>query len=108
MGIDDYAIAADSARFVSPGFVLGDLVSFLGGYPIDRFFRCWKYVREEEVVRRLLLLINSAKNATATYISEINHFEKESLEEYETMYFDRLKGFSWEYAAELMKKRGLI
>lgn len=108
MGIDDYAIAAEYARFVSPGFPLNDLGSFLGGYHIDRFFRCWKYIREEEVARRLLLLINSAPNVTAIYISEIHRFEKEALEKYGRMYFDRLQGFSWEYAAGLMKKRGLL
>ncbi len=108
IGIDDYAIAAESARFISPGFVLSDLVSFLNGFPIDRFFRCWKYIQNDDAIRRLLLLINTAPNATAAYVSEIKRLEKESLEQYGHIYSSRLEGFSWKYASELMKKWNLL
>ena len=107
MGEDDYAIAAESARFVSPGFELNKQVSFLEGYPIDRFFRTWKYIRDEKVIQRLTLLINSAPDATTTHISEIHQWEAYSLEHYGHMYFDKLEGFSWESALQLMRNRGL-
>ena len=108
LGESDYAIAARSARFVSPGFALGNLVTFLEGYPIDRFFRTWKYIREEKVIERLLLLINTARDVTSQYISEIHRLEASSLEQYGHVYYDRLEGFSWEYAGKLMRKRGLV
>jgi len=104
---DDYAIAAKSGRFISPGYILSDLVDFLDGYPIARFFRGSKGI-PEEVAERLLLLVNSAPDVTSRYISDIKRLEKYSLEQYGHMYSDRLEGFSWEYAAELMKKRGLL
>jgi hypothetical protein len=108
MGANDYAIAAQSARFVSPGYALSKLTSFFEDYPIDKFFRTWKYIRDEKAIQRLLLLINSAPDATATYISEIHRLEADSLEQYGHMYSDRLEGFSWEYAGELMRNRGLV
>jgi len=108
MGADDYAIAAQSARFVSPGFVLNNLTSFFEDYPIDKFFRTWKYIHDEKVIQRLLLLINSAPDATDTYISEIHRLEADSLEQFGRVYFDRLEGFSWEYAGKLMRTRGLV
>ena len=108
MGTDDYAIAAESARFVSPGFALGDLVSFFEDYSIDRFFRGWKYIREGKVIERLYLLIHSAPDATAQYVSEIHRLEALSLEQSGHMYFDRLEGFSWKYAGQLMRNQGLI
>ena len=104
---EDYAIAAKSGRFISPGYVLSDLVNFLDGYPIDRFFRGSKRI-PEEVAEKLLLLVNSAPDVTSRYVSEINRLEKYSLEQCGKMYLDRLEGFSWEYAAELMKKWGLL
>lgn len=105
---NDYAITAESARFVSPGYALSKLTSFFEDYPIDKFFRTWKYIRDEKVIRRLLLLINSAPDATATYVSEIHRLEADSLEQYGHMYSDRLEGYSWEIAGELMRNRGLI
>lgn len=108
IGENDYAIAAKSARFVSPGFALSDLVDFLEGYHMDRFFRTWKYIREDRAIERLLLLINTAPDATLQHISEIHRLEAYSLDQYGRMYFDRLKGFSWEYAGELMRKRGIV
>jgi len=104
---DDYAIAAESARFVSPGYALSDLLSFFEGYPIDQFFY-WKYIREKKVIERLKLLINSAPDATTQYVAEIHRFEDLSLKQYGRMYSDRLEGFSWKYAGELMRKWGLI
>lgn len=108
MGPDDYAIAAESIRFVSPGFVLSDLVTFLEGYPIDSFFRTWKYIHGKKVIWRLLLLLNSTPNATEKYVSEIRKFEAYALEQYGRMYFNRLQGFYWEDAAKLFKEWGLI
>lgn len=104
---DDYAIAAKTGRFISPGFVLSHLVNFLDGYSIDKFFRVSKRI-PEEVAEKLLLLINSAPDVTAKYVSEINRLENYSLKQYGHMYGDLLEGFSWEYAGELMKKWGLI
>ena len=104
----DYALAAESARFVSPGFALPDLVSYFEDYEIDRFFRRWKYIKDSKVIYRLLLLINSAPDATAEYISEINRLESFSLETYGHMYLDRNEGFSWEYAGEFMRNRGMV
>jgi len=103
----DFAIAAGTARFVSPGYVLGDIVSYLEGYPIDRRFY-WKYIEDEKVIKRLKLLIDCVPDATAQYIEEIHRLENFSLEKYGHMYYDRSAGFSWEYAGELMRKWGLI
>jgi hypothetical protein len=105
---NDYAIAAESIRFVSPGFVLNDIVSYLEGYPIDTFFRTWKHLYDEAVIRRLLLLLNTAPNATAEHITEIHNLETYALEQYGRMYSNRLNVFSWEYAGELMRNRGLV
>jgi hypothetical protein len=107
-GPDDYAIAADKVRFVSPGFALGNLVSYMEGFPIDRFFRLWKYITDEKVIRRLLLLLNTAPDATADYLSEMKRQEKYARKQYGYMYDDRLKSLTWKFAAELMKKRGLV
>lgn len=103
----DYAIAAESARFVSPGYALHDLVSFVEDYSMDQFFY-WKYIRNQKVIQRLKLLIDCVPDATAEYITEIHKFEARSLEQYGFMYYNRLEGFSWKYAGELMSKWGLI
>ncbi len=107
MGSDDYAIAAESARFVSPGFELSKLNEFLEGYPVGKF-RTWRYIEGKKVVWRLLLLINSAPNDTKKYLSEIHKFEAYSLGQYGKMYYNRLQGFSWKYAGELLRKLGLV
>jgi len=100
----DYAIAAKSARFVSPGFVLSDLVEFLGGYRIDRFFRRWKYL-PEGVAYRLLHLVNGVPDKTPQYISEVKSLEDYSLKKYGILYHDRVTGFSWDVATEYLKKQ---
>jgi hypothetical protein len=104
---NDYAIAAKSGRFISPGYVLSHLINFLDGYPIDRFFRGSKAI-PEEVAEKLLLLVNSAPDVTSRYVSEIKRLERYSLEKYGYMYSDLTEGFSWEYAADLMKKWSLV
>jgi hypothetical protein len=104
----DFAIAAETIRFVSPGFVLSDIVSYLEGFPIDCFFRTWKHIDDEAVIRRLILLINTAKDATNDHIAEVHRLENIAFEEYGRMYSDRFQGFSWDYARELMDERGLI
>jgi hypothetical protein len=103
MGTGDYAIAAKSARFISPGFVLTDLVPFLNGYPIHRFVRRWKYI-PERVANHLLFLINSVPDATSQYISEVKALEDYSLKKNGLLYHDRTTGFSWEEAAKLLRK----
>ncbi len=108
MDSGDYAIAAQSVRFVAPGFVLSDLVAYLDDYAIDASFRTWKHINDETVIRRLLLLLITAPDATADYISEIHRLEDFSLKQYGRMYLDRLSGFSWEYAGELMRDKAVI
>ena len=103
MGMDDYAIAAKSARFVSPGFVLSDLVEFLNGYRIDKFFRRWKYI-PEKVANRLLVLLDNTPNAITQYLSEIKVLEQYALKKKGLLYHDRTTGFNWEEAAKLLKK----
>lgn len=103
MGAGDYAIAADYARFISPGYVLSDLVPFLNGYLMDRFVRRWKYI-PERVAKRLLFLINSVPAATSQYISEVKVLEGYSLKKNGLLYHDRTTGFSWEEAAKVLKK----
>jgi hypothetical protein len=105
---DDYAIAAGSARFVSPGFALNDLVDFFERFHINRFFRRWKYIQDPKVIRQLRLLINTAPDATADHISEIRRLESYSLKTHGNMYVDRVEGLSWDYAGKLMRKRGII
>jgi hypothetical protein len=104
MGKGDYAIAARSARFVSPGFVLSDLVEFLNGYRIDSFFRCWKYI-PEGVACRLLHLLNRVPDETSQYISEVKALEEYSLKKYGTLYHDRVMGFSWDEATKYLKEQ---
>jgi hypothetical protein len=107
IGPGDYAIAAESARFVSPGYALRDLINFFEDYPIAQFFY-WKYITEKKVIERLKLLIDCVPDATAQYVEEIHRLESLSMEQYGHMYFNRKEGFSWEYAGKLMRKWGLI
>lgn len=100
----DYMIAAKYGRFIAPGFPLGELVPYLDKYPIDAFFRMWKYL-PEEIATSLLLLINDTPDATAQYISEIHRLEQWSLDTYGHMYVNRTEGFSWEDAARPMGQR---
>jgi hypothetical protein len=104
-GPDDYVIAADKVRFVSPGFALNKLITFMDGFPIDRFFRTWKYLRDEKVIRQLLLLLNTARDSTADYLSEMKCQEEYALEKYGYIYNRRSEGLSWKFAAELMRER---
>jgi hypothetical protein len=87
---------------------LSDLVAYLQGYPINRFFRTWKYIRDPTVIQRLLLLLNTAQNMTSEHISEIHKLETYAVGKHGRMYYDRLNGFSWNSAGELMRRRGLI
>jgi len=95
-------IAAKYGKFVAPGFPLRELVPYLNEYPIDTFFRCWKYL-PEEIAIRLLLLINDTPNATAQYVSEIQHLEQRALKKYGYMYLKRSTGFSWNDASRPMR-----
>jgi hypothetical protein len=105
---NDFAIAADLIRFISPGYALRNLVDFIQDYPIDKFFYTWKIIENADVIRKLLLLLNSAPDATATHIAEIHNKEVYCMQQFGRMYYDRLAGFSWQYAAQLMRKYGLI
>jgi hypothetical protein len=105
-GPDDYAIAANKIRFVSPGFELGMLGEYMG-FPMDDFFRGrlpWRYVKEQDVIRKLLLLLDTAANETKAHLKEIKEQEETALNLRGYIYEDRRAGFSWDYGAELMKK----
>jgi hypothetical protein len=104
---NDFAIAAETIRFVSPGFVLSDIVQYMG-YPIADFFRTWKHIRGKKAIDRLKLLIDSAADATIDYLNEMNRLEQNALNDYGRMYFDRQNGLTWEYAHELFQKRGIL
>ena len=99
---DDYMIAARDGRFIAPGFPLRELVLYLNEYPIDAFFRTWKYL-PEEIANRLLLLMNDTPDATAQYVSEIRRLERWSLDKYGQVYINRSRGFSWEDVARPMR-----
>jgi hypothetical protein len=107
LGEDDYAIAAKQAHFISPGFALKDLVPYLNGFHIDKFFRRWKYL-PEDIANRLVILINNFPNAINEYVSEVNRLESYALKKYGTLYHDRTTGFNWEEAAKLFKTYKLI
>jgi len=98
----DYMIAAKRSRFVSPGFPLRELVDYLDEYPVDAFFRTWKYL-PEKAAARLLSLIDETPDATALYVSEIRRLERWLLDNYGHVYVNRSKGFSWKDAARPMR-----
>lgn len=99
---NDCQIKAQKGKFVSPGFRLQDLIEYVDGYSIDRFFRTWKYL-PHNVTNRLLKLLNTTPDATSEYISEIKKIEKITLEKNGSIYNNRTTGFSWEDAPSFMK-----
>ena len=98
----DYMLAAKNRRFVTPGFRLDELVPYLHGYRIDKFFRTWKKL-PEDTSDRLLSLLNKTPDSTSSYISEIRRVEQLALEEYGSIYQGRSMGFSWKDATKLIK-----
>lgn len=98
-------LAAKERRFVVPGFPLKELVPYLHGYRIDKFFRIWKYL-PEETSNRLLSLLNDTPDKTTEYISEIKRLEKLALEKYGCVYRGISKGFDWEDASRLIYVSG--
>lgn len=100
---NDYALAAKKARFVSPGFPLRDLPPYLRGFPIDKWFRTFKYI-DGKTANLLLQLINGTPNATPEYLREIRHLEKLSLKRDGYLYRRKYPhGFSWKVALQPMK-----
>jgi hypothetical protein len=99
---DDFMIAAEYCRFVSPGFPLPELMRYLEGCPMGT--RDWRYI-PKTAAARLLSLIDETPNATALYKSEIRRLERWSLQNYGHTYRNRTKGFGWEDAPRLMRYR---
>ncbi len=85
----DYMLKASEMRFVNPGFPLTGLRDYLGGYPIDGFFRTSKYV-EEPHASHLLKLLKATPDATPSYLSEIRRLSQPPL-------------YTWEAATRPMK-----
>lgn len=100
----DYMLAAKNGKFVAPGFPLNELVPYLHGYRIDKFFRTWKYLTEE-TSRRLLLLLDETPNSTRQYVLETRRLEHLTLKKYGYIYQKRTKGFSWHDFPRLTKTR---
>lgn len=101
--VSDYALAAEKARFVSPGFPLHDLPPYLRGFHIDKWFRTFKYI-DGRTANLLLQLLNATPDATSKYLSEIKRLEKVSLEKDGYLYRGKYpNGFSWKVALQAMK-----
>jgi hypothetical protein len=98
---NDYALATKQIKFVDPGFPLADLREYLHGVKLERRFRTFKYV-DEKTANRLLQLLNNTPDATEKYISEIKRVEQLVLEEGRRLYKNKMRGFSWDVAAEAM------
>lgn len=85
----DYMLAANQLRFVSPGFRLNDLKIFLEDYPINTFFRLFRYIDRPQATK-LRTLLNATPNATSQYLEEIARLS-------------RLEPFTWSNAARVMR-----
>jgi hypothetical protein len=99
--LDDYMLAADKVRFVSPGFPLSDLTGYLWGDRLDKRFRTFKYVKEE-TADRLLHLLNLTPDFTDEYLSETCRVEELVKQRDNALYRKRQRGFTWNDAAEVM------
>jgi hypothetical protein len=98
---DDYMLAAQKAKFVTPGFPLKDLIPYLRRASLR--FRTFRYL-DKVTADLLLLLIEAAPGATSKYKSEIRRLEKLSLSRDGYLY-GRIypNGFSWNIAPSVMK-----
>jgi len=85
----DYMLAANQFRFVSPGFRLDDLKIFLEGYPIDTFFRSFRYIDRPQAIK-LQKLLDVTPNATPQYQEEITRLSS-------------LEPFTWAKAPRVMR-----
>jgi hypothetical protein len=99
--LEDYMLAAEQARFVSPGFPLSDLTGYLWGFRLDKPFRTFRYIKEETATL-LLHLLNNTPDATKEYLSEVCRVEQLVKERDKMLYRKRPTGFSWNAAADVM------
>lgn len=90
---DDFALAAERIRFVSPGFPLSDLTEYLHGFQLEPF-RTFRYI-DEKTAALLLLLLDQTPDAAKQYLAEIARVEDLVKKERKMLYTNRSTGFSW-------------
>jgi len=100
---EDYMLAANKVRFVSPGFPLKDIIYYADNKSIGNWFRCWKYVNQD-TAKKLLQLLNDTPDKTSSYIEETKKVEKNTLIENGIIYNKRKKGYSWKDAKKFLLK----
>jgi hypothetical protein len=100
--LDDYMLAAEEGKFVSPGFPLQDLTGYLYGVRLDKRFRTFRYL-DGETAGRLLRLLNDTPDATVQYISEIHRLEQLTSEKEGYVYQNKYTHFGWDVAHKPMK-----
>lgn len=99
--LEDYMLAANEIKFVSPGFPLSDLTGYLWGERLDNRFRTFRYINEATAIRFLNLLTDTP-DATEKYLSEIKRVECLVMERDKLLYRKRTNGFSWDDASRVM------
>ncbi len=103
--VEDYILAANSMRFVNPGFVLKDLTGYLEGVDLSSKFRINMKI-DQKTSDKLLSLLNETKDNTPEYMSEIVKLENENLGKvgYKYPNWKKKTSFSW---ADARKYLGL-